>query len=94
MYNYMESKSKKYQAEYNRKYYETHKNEILKKLAEKETCNICGKQVRHQNLPTHQQTVSCRGRAMKDPTILETLQQEIANRVTAEMKKMLLERQP
>ena len=49
--------------EYNKKYYADNKATICGKLAEKEACIICGKEVNHQNITRHQMTKKCIGKA-------------------------------
>ncbi len=49
--------------EYNKKYYETHKEEIAKKLYAKQECGICGRSVNHQQIKRHQASKLCASHA-------------------------------
>ena len=45
---------------YNKKYYNDNKENLLKKMATKETCDVCGKKVSHQNmLIKHKKSKRC-----------------------------------
>ena len=46
--------------EYNSNYYKNNKEDFLNKLRVKETCTICNKQTRHQNIKIHQKSNKCR----------------------------------
>jgi hypothetical protein len=64
--------------EYNKKYYETNKIEIAKKLYAKVTCPDCERCVSHQNLKKHQKTSYCKSKSYVDVRKqLEDLQNEI-----------------
>jgi hypothetical protein len=45
--------------ESNKKYYQTNKDEIAKKLYTKEVCMHCGRSVSHQTMPKHLKTSYC-----------------------------------
>ncbi len=45
--------------EYNKKYYNNNKNQIIKKLTQKTPCNLCGRVVSSCRLNQHQETKFC-----------------------------------
>ena len=45
--------------EYNRKYYETHKETIIKTACEKIFCDKCGRSVIRNNIKSHQKSKIC-----------------------------------
>ena len=51
---------KEIKKQYNSDYYKNNKTDFLNKLGVKETCNICNKQTRHQNIKIHQKSNKCR----------------------------------
>jgi hypothetical protein len=50
--------------EYNKKYYETNKDQIKKKLFTKVECDKCNRKVNHQNIKNHQKSSYCQLRAI------------------------------
>ena len=54
-------KDKKYNntPEYNKKYYAKRREDILKTLATKCICELCGRQVNYQNMNQHKTTKLC-----------------------------------
>ena len=66
--------------EYNRKYYAEHKNDIIKKLCQKEACDLCGKIISHSNMKNHQQRSQCKakqGNGLTKVVDIQALQTEI-----------------
>jgi hypothetical protein len=64
--------------EYNRKYYAEHKNDIIKKLCQKEACLLCGKKISHNNMKNHQQRSQCKAKqAVTKVVDIQALQTEI-----------------
>jgi hypothetical protein len=52
--------TKEERKEYNKKYYEINRAQMLEKYAKKEPCEICGKMLSHQNVLTkHKKSKQC-----------------------------------
>ena len=81
----METKKyKKNSPEYNKMYYDAHKDEIKEKLNKREICDICGRSTNHQHMKRHQKTNICKSSKPKyDKIALLTIQiEELKNIVS------------
>lgn len=65
--------------EYNKRYYESKKNDIKKKLFKKVECELCKRVISHQNISKHKKSSYCIARSNKtnEQVELSTLQQNI-----------------
>jgi ribosomal protein S27AE len=85
MYKYkMEEKIIKIE-NYNKAYYEDHKEDIKAKLMKKEVCPICQRSVVHQFMNKHKETKICKKVGAK-LTELEDLKQKIKQELIIELK--------
>jgi hypothetical protein len=75
----MEVDKKKIRAEYNKKYYESKKADIAKKLYAKEPCRKCGRIVSHQNLPKHMNSRYCKDKSgnLNEKNEIQNLKEQI-----------------
>lgn len=80
----MDSEQRK---EYNKKYYETKKDAIKKKLFTKEECPKCNRKVSHQNINKHQKSSYCIARSFGNDKTLESKDDKSVVNASIEMKE-------
>ena len=51
--------------EYTRKYFARHRDNIMKRMSEKNMCPLCGSEIMSSNLNRHQKTKKCSNVKMK-----------------------------
>lgn len=67
---------------YNKEYYEKNKQRIKDMLLKKVTCDLCNRQVNHQNLPRHKQSKLCmNNRIVKAEADLLILVNNLENKI-------------
>lgn len=71
-------KSTEEMREYNKRYYQQKREEILRHVLKKVQCPDCGRQVNHQNLTSHRRTKLCqRRRQTQEQKSTEELENEL-----------------
>jgi len=61
-----EIKIKKTRKDYNKKYYEKNKEQIIKYICEKKECSLCGKNIARKTMKNHQKTNLCKKICLKN----------------------------